>query len=109
MMTDELNAYKKACADFAGHETVNHTKGEYVKFGNVHTIEGYFGLLKRGIKAIYHQVGAHHLHRYLAEFDFRHNSRKLIDGARTEMAVRGIEGKRRTHRDSALPRRTASR
>jgi hypothetical protein len=41
---------------------------------NVHTntIEGFFGLLKRGITGTYHFVGKKHLHRYLAEFDFRY-------------------------------------
>jgi transposase-like protein len=111
IVTDELNAYRKACEDFWSHETINHTKGEYARPGNVHTntIEGFFGILKRGINGIYHHVGVHHLHRYLAEFDFRYNSRKISDGARTEMAVRGIEGKRLTYRDSSPTRRTASR
>lgn len=110
IVTDELNVYGPACEDFGSHETVNHSKGEYVRHGNVHTntIEGYFGLLKRGINGIYHHVGAHHLHRYLAEFDFRYNSRKMKDGARTEMAVRGIEGKRLKYRDSSKTARTAS-
>lgn len=68
---------------------------------STNTAEGYFGLLKRGINGIYHQFGAHPLHRYLAEFDFRYNLRKLTDGSRTEIAIKGFEGKRLTYRDSS--------
>lgn len=111
LVTDDLNVYGPACEDFGSHETINHSKGEYSRRGNVHTntIEGYFSILKRGINGVYHHVGAHHLHRYLSEFDFRYNSRKVNDGARTEMAVRGFEGKRLTYRDSSKRRGTASR
>src|SRR5205085_1384807 len=105
LMTDENNAYLALGREFASHETVNHSIKEYAR-GDVttNTIEGYLGLLKRGINGIYHQVGAHHLHRYLAEFDFRYNHRKLTDGERTEAAIRGFEGKRLTYRDSSLNR-----
>ncbi len=108
LMTDENNAYRAIGREFASHETVNHKYREYAR-GDVttNTIEGYFGLLKRGINGTYHQVGPHHLHRYLAEFDFRYNHRKLTDGDRTEAAIRGSEGKRLTYRDSSLGRADA--
>jgi ISXO2-like transposase domain len=79
---------------------VNHSAGEYAR-GEVHTntIEGYFGLLKRGITGVYHHVGKQHLHRYLSEFDFRYNSRKVKDGERTMLALKGTEGKRLTLRE----------
>lgn len=91
-------------AEFTAHETVTHSANEYVR-GDVHTnsAEGYFGLFKRGMKGVYQQCGEKHLHRYLAEFDFRYNHRiKLgygeIDLARA--AVKGVEGKRLTYNQS---------
>lgn len=90
-----------------GHETVNHSIGEYVR-GDVHTntIEGYFSILKRGIMGTYHHVSPQHLKRYLAEFDFRYNERASLgvnDEARADKLVRGIVGKRLTYRDSSQP------
>jgi len=87
------------------HDLVNHTAKEYVRYEDgvcisTNTIEGYFSILKRGINGVYHQVGKRHLHRYLAEFDFRYNSRKDKDGDRTLMALRSTGGKRLMLRDS---------
>jgi len=62
------------------------------------TVEGYFSLLKRGINGVYHHVGRKHLHRYLSEFDFRYNARKVTDGERALEALKGFEGKRLTYR-----------
>jgi transposase-like protein len=100
LMTDELHAYKRIGKYFKYHGTVNHTRREYAR-GEVstNTIEGFFGLLKRGIFGTFHHVGPHHLHRYLAEFDFRYNARKISDGERTHMALAGFEGKRLKYRD----------
>jgi hypothetical protein len=64
------------------------------------TIEGYFATLKRGINGVYHHVGRNHLHRYLGEFDFRYNGRKLTDGERALEALKGFEGKRLTYKGS---------
>ena len=87
LMTDELAAYTKTGRKFASHQTVNHRKLEYVR-GDVYTnsVEGYFGLLKRGINGVYHHVSREHLHRYLSEFDFRYNRRKIDDDQRTREA-----------------------
>jgi transposase-like protein len=87
------------------HDKVNHSAGEYVRYEDgvcisTNTIEGYFSILKRGINGVYHQVGKRHLHRYLAEFDFRYNTRKEKDGDRTLMALDQVEGKRLMLRDS---------
>jgi transposase-like protein len=87
------------------HDQVNHTAREYVRYEDgvcitTNTIEGYFSILKRGINGVYHQVGKQHLHRYLAEFDFRYNSRKEKDGDRTLLALKGVGGKRLMLRDS---------
>ncbi len=68
---------------------------QYVR-GDVHTntVEGFFALLKRGIIGTFHSVSRKHLHRYLAEFEFRYNARKMEDGERTALAIRSSEGKR---------------
>jgi transposase-like protein len=103
LMTDEATVYPKIGDEFAGHGTVNHSAEEYVRayFWHANTIEGYFSILKRGITGVYHQVSPAHLHRYLAEFDFRYNERAGLgvdDKARAEKAIKGIEGKRLTYR-----------
>jgi transposase-like protein len=56
-------------------------------------------MIRRGIFGIYHSVSKHHFHRYLAEFEFRHNYRRMEDGARTAQAIRGAEGKRLMYRE----------
>lgn len=101
IMTDELSAYSGIGAEFAGgHSFVTHSAKQYVN-GDVHTntIEGVFSLIKRGMYGVYHNVSKQHLHRYLAEFDFRWNNRKATDGMRTIAAIRGAEGKRLMYRE----------
>jgi transposase-like protein len=100
--TDESRLYGEATAHFAEHHTVRHSAGEYVR-GEVHTntIEGAFSIFKRGMKGIYQHCGEKHLHRYLAEFDFRYNNRVVLgvnDIARTAAAIKSAEGKRLTYR-----------
>jgi len=85
------------------HSLVNHSADEYVRYDEgvmvtTNTVEGYFSLLKRGINGVYHHVGRNHLHRYLSEFDFRYNSRKVSDGERAHEALKGFEGKRLTYK-----------
>lgn len=104
LRTDESGVYWKVGEEVASHRTVNHSAKEYVR-GDAHTntAEGYFSILKRGVYGIYQHVSARHLHRYLAEFDFRYNQRVALgisDPVRTEAALRGIVGKRLTYRDS---------
>ena len=87
------------------HSLVNHTADEYVRYEEgfcvtTNTLEGYFSLLKRCINGVYHQVGRKHLHRYLSEFDFRYNNRKVTDGERAQLALKGFDGKRLMYRDS---------
>jgi hypothetical protein len=96
--TDESRLYASAADLVATHETVKHSAGEYVR-DHVHTntIEGYFSIFKRGMKGVYQHCKEKHLHRYLAEFDFRYNARKITDMERTIAAVRGGEGKRLTY------------
>ena len=99
--TDESRLYTGADGHVAEHHTVNHSKGEYVR-GAVHTntIEGYFSIFKRGMKGVYQHCGENHLHRYLAEFDFRYNNREGLgvnDVARASNLLRGVTGKRLTY------------
>ena len=101
IMTDESPSYSFAQSEFAGHESVNHGAGEYVRGdAHVNTSESVHALLKRGIIGTYHHVSKFHLHRYLSEFDFRFNNRKVEDGERTVQAIKGFEGKRLMYRDS---------
>jgi transposase-like protein len=100
--TDESRLYGDLADTFASHETVRHSAKEYVR-GDVHTntIEGVFSIFKRGMKGIYQHCDEKHLHRYLAEFDFRYNNRVALnvhDAERADNALRGIVGKRLTYR-----------
>jgi transposase-like protein len=102
MMTDEAGAYFTLGDHFASHESVNHKADEWVR-DDVHTntVEGYFSIFKRGMKGVYQHCSEKHLHRYVAEFDFRYNNRSALDVADTERAARAIEGaigKRLTYR-----------
>jgi transposase-like protein len=102
VMTDESPLYKRFKKQFRQHETVRHADKEYVR-GMVHTntVEGYFSIFKRGMKGVYQHCSEKHLHRYLAEFDFRYNNRKALgvdDAARADIALKQIKGKRLTYR-----------
>lgn len=96
IVTDELNAYPKAAAPFAGHEKVKHKDDEYVNANGYTTneAESYFSLLKRGIIGAFHHVSPEHLHRYCDEFDFRWSNRHVKDAARRDTALKQVEGKR---------------
>ncbi len=102
LMTDTAGGYMDLGKEFARHEMVDHGAGEYVR-GDAHsnTVEGFFAILKRGIIGTYHHVSEAHLHRYLAEFDFRYSERSSLgvnDSDRTTKALKGIVGKRLTYR-----------
>jgi transposase-like protein len=101
LSTDDATWLNDAGRGFAGHGRVAHDH-EYVR-GWVHTntCEGYFSVFKRGMKGVYQHASEKHLHRYLAEFDFRYSNRIALgvdDTERTDRAVKGIEGKRLTYR-----------
>jgi transposase-like protein len=98
IVTDSFKSYQGIGREFASHETVNHALDEWVR-GDVHTntAENFFSILKRGIDGVYHHVSEAHLPRYLAEFDFRYNARKMTDSERTVAALMGAEGKRLTY------------
>jgi len=106
MMSDEARAYPRALAEFASHEMVNHSAEEYVRYEegytvHTNTIEGYFSIFKRGMKGVYQHCAEHHLHRYLAEFDFRYSNRSALgceDTERASRALAGAKGRRLTYR-----------
>jgi transposase-like protein len=101
LMTDSFVAYREPGKAFTSHETVDHSKGEYVR-GDAHTntVEGFYSQLKRSLDGTHHHVSAKHLHRYVGEFDFRYNSRAVTDGERTVQAVQKSAGKRLQYRDT---------
>jgi transposase-like protein len=99
--TDESRIYGDVTKHVASRETVIHSKGEYAR-GDVHTnsVEGYFSIFKRGMRGTYQYCKEKHLHRYLAEFDFRYNNRVKRgcgDVERAERALKGVVGKRLTY------------
>ncbi len=96
LMTDDSPVYPRIGREYAGHGSVNHSAEEYVRgtFWYTNTVESYFALLKRGIMGSFHNVSEAHLYRYLAEFDFRHNTRHMDDGERAGELLRGSKGKR---------------
>lgn len=104
LFTDESNLYVFTGQEFGKHDTVKHSAKEYAR-GEVHsnTIENVFSVFKRGMVGIYQHCGEAHLHRYLAEFDFRYNRRaalKFTDRERAEDAIRGASGKRLTYQQT---------
>ena len=98
LMTDEASMYRTIGKEFAEHSAVKHCRKEYVR-GDVttNTVEGAFSIFKRGMKGVYQHCAEKHLHRYLAEFEFRYSNREangFNDGARSVEALKGIVGKR---------------
>jgi transposase-like protein len=100
IQTDELNCYHGIGKEFdGGHQTVNHSEGEYARDDvNTNSVESFFALLKRGVHGTFHHVSKTHLHRYCDEFSFRWDERKVTDGERTVEAIKGAEGKRLAYR-----------
>lgn len=100
LCTDEARHYRTMGSHFR-HETVNHSADEYVRGPfTTNSVEGFFSILKRGIVGCYFHVSEKHLHRYLAEFDFRHSNREKLgidDQSRTDLAIKGFVGKRLTY------------
>jgi transposase-like protein len=108
IMTDEARRYERLGQEFAKHGVVDHSRKEYgytdretgAKI-NTNTVEGYYSIFKRGMKGVYQHCGEKHLHRYLAEFDFRYSNRAKLgvdDAARVAKIVEGAKGKRLQYR-----------
>jgi transposase-like protein len=121
LMTDEANQYRAVGKEFNDHGAVHHAKGQYVRYWNTvtgtmrpdgkplvqtttittNTVEGYYSIFKRGMKGVYQHCSEKHLHRYLAEFDFRYSNRIALgcnDTMRAEKAMHGARGKRLMYR-----------
>lgn len=102
LMTDDWKPYRSIGRDFASHQFVRHSMKEYARRGNpnvtTNTIEGFFGLVKRGIYGTFHHVSRRHLNRYLHEFSFRYNTREMTDVERIRAAIGTVEGKRLVYR-----------
>lgn len=98
--TDESPAYKKTGEKFASHDTVNHSIEEYVRrdksgrLATTNTAEGFFGNSKRSLDGTHHHVSGGHIPLYLAELDYKYNTRKVSDGMRTVGGIQRIAGKR---------------
>jgi transposase-like protein len=102
LMTDKALHYRAVGKEFAEHGTVEHAQYQW-KDGDWHTntVEGYYSIFKRGMKGVYQHCKEKHLHRYLAEFDFRYSNRVRLgvnDVARADRTLKGIVGKRLTYR-----------
>ena len=104
LMTDEARRYERLGQEFAKHDAVDHSREEYAYRDRVtgtmittNTVEGFYSIFKRGMIGVYQHCGEQHLHRYLAEFDFRYSNRIAVgvdDTARAERALQGVKGKR---------------
>jgi transposase-like protein len=111
VMTDEAARYAQLGNEFSKHDAIDHSREEYGytdrKTGvnvNTNTIEGYYSIFKRGMKGVYQHCGERHLHRYLAEFDFRYSNRAKLgidDTERTVRAIKGGHGKRLTYKPAS--------
>ncbi len=114
LMTDEGMHYRNMSKHLEHHFTVNHGAEEYGRYDtakngerinvNTNTVEGYYSIFKRGMKGDYQHCAEHHLHRYLAEFDFRYSNRAKLgvdDEMRAEIALKDFKGRRLTYRQPA--------
>jgi transposase-like protein len=107
VMTDEAGQYAQLGKHFAGHDSVNHSREEWGytdrKTGtkvNINSAEGYYSVFKRGMKGVYQHCAEKHLHRYVAEFDYRHNQRIALgvdDVTRAGRVLSRVSGKRLTY------------
>jgi transposase-like protein len=100
LMTDEAGVYKKIGKPFASHDTVEHGRGEYVRGeAHINSAESFFSRLKRQLYGTHHAVSKKHLHRYVAEVAFKHNTRAMEDGERVVTAIQGADGKRLRYKE----------
>jgi transposase-like protein len=108
-ITDQATWYSEIGAMFKSHDTVNHSRDEYVRYEpdfviTTNTVEGYYSIFKRGMIGVYQHCKERHLHRYLAEFDFRYSNRVKLgvdDASRADRALQGVKGKRLTYQTTA--------
>lgn len=112
VMTDKAQLYRDQLRDFGSHDRVDHGKAEYVRHEEgkpvitTNTVENFFSVFKRGMRGTYQHCKEKHLHRYLAEFDFRYSNRSALgveDVERAKKATIGAKGKRLTYRQPDGP------
>jgi transposase-like protein len=108
LITDEANFYTRPGKSFAAHGTVNHRRAEYVSEVDptihTNTVEGFYSIFKRGMRGVYQQCDKRHLHRYVAEFDFRYSYRVALgidDVSRADHLLKGVVGKRLTYQTAS--------
>ena len=101
VVTDDFAGYLGLTSKGFTHHTINHSAGEYVRHHCIHTngIESFWALLKRGHYGIYHYMSAKHLHRYVNEFSFRHNTAHAGTMAFIEATISRMLGKRLTYKE----------
>ena len=104
LLTDQATYYLRVGKSFSAHASVNHSRGEYVSkldpTVHTNTVEGFYSIFKRGMRGVYQQCDKKHLHRYVAEFDFRYSHRVALgvnDADRADKMLRGAVGKRLTY------------
>jgi transposase-like protein len=104
LLTDQAPTYLKVGVQMADHQSVNHSRREYVRKDEVavhtNTVEGYFSVFKRGMRGVYQHCSKKHLRRYMAEFDFRYSNRSAVgveDTQRAQITLTGFAGKRLTY------------
>jgi len=95
IMTDESRLYNGLDKEYAKHDSINHSAKQYAD-GDIttNTVEGFFSILKRGIIGTFHSVSKEHLHRYVGEFEYKYNTRKMTDGERLSLCLHKADGKR---------------
>ena len=100
VMTDESRLYSGLNKEYARHDSINHSAKQYAD-GDIttNTIEGFFSILKRGVMGTYHSISKEHLHRYIGEFEYKYNTRKMTDGERLSLVIQKSEGKRLQYAD----------
>jgi transposase-like protein len=103
LRTDDARFYNNIGREFASHQTTLHSNREFSRGDGNHsnTAENFFSILKRGVVGTYHHWSEAHIHRYLAEFDFRYSTKDISDRERADQALKGIAGKRLTYRRTA--------
>lgn len=100
VVTDEFGAYRTLSALGYTHKTVRHSVGEYVRdMAHTNGIESFWALLKRGHYGIYHYMSAKHLHRYVNEFSFRHNTSRVGTMNFINMTIDRMVEKRLTYKE----------
>lgn len=100
VVTDQHAGYVGIASNGYQHISVNHSVGEYVRaMAHTNGIESFWALLKRGHYGIFHYMSPKHLHRYVNEFSFRHNTAHAGTMGFIEATMGRMLGKRLTYKE----------